>query len=143
MKKTADDTKHHKETIIAAISCLIAEADKLSIRRHVINRTTQRLNYILLEEDDMTEEDQLEQAIAHHETIAEEISNCVDNIEKEIARVRKGYNEACELKNTNAKRILLSYIADDVTLSLVNIRRTRREYQMMFIRLRELAAFWI
>lgn len=143
MSKLTDDIIHHCAAIDASLHCLIAESDKLEVRLHTINRTAHRLCYVALEEDVFEEGEQLEHAIAHHEAIASDISHCISQIEKEVHRIRDGYSQACELPVSAAKRVLVAYIADDAALSLVNIRRTRREYQLMFVRLRELAAFWI
>ena len=143
MSKLTDDITHHSAAIVAATQCLVAEANKLTVRLNLINRTAQRLAGIVLDDGLLDEEEQLEQAIAHHDAIASDISHCIRQIEKEIQRIKNGYQEATALPPSSAKRVLLAYIADDAALSLVNIRRTRREYQMVFVRLKELAAFWI
>lgn len=143
MSKLCDDITHHSAAINAAVGCLIAESNKLQIRLQTINRTTHRLQYIALEETESSEEEQLVHTIEHHEAIADDISYCITQIEQEVSRIKKGFCEANELEPIAAKRVLLAYIADDAALSLINIRRTRREYQRMFVRLRELAAFWI
>ena len=143
MNTLTDHIQQHTTTIEAGLPKLTSERDRLLVRRGAVQRMGDRLRLVLDEEDEVSEIEQLDQAIAHHDAVVADITTCLSQLDREILKINNGVTEAFKLKPSSAKRAYLSYVANDIEHSLITVRMARLEYKEVFVRLKELSEFWI
>ena len=143
MSKLTDDIRQYTNTIEVSLQRLVSERDKLRIRLSMVQQMECALHNVLQESDEMVVIEQLEEAVVQHEAIASDIASYLQHFDKELTRIKRGFAEANTLGHSSAKRAFLAYITDDLTLSLINVRQTRQEYNEVFTRLKELIQFWM
>jgi len=130
MSKSNSTSK--KQSIERVITVNVA---KLQIERYRLlsrlNRArTVMKNLLLIASSPHTYRDtEFDRLLDQYESFIAEVEMHIDHYEYKINKIKKGLQDAVSIKEKSARNLFLSYISEDATRTIANLRLVNTEYQ--------------
>jgi len=129
--KVSNSTQTDKKDVECAIANNIQKMQterhrllcRLNRARSIVKRIRHDYEAMLLSHDDT------DRLLDQYEAFISDVEVYVEHYEYEISKVKNGLKEAVSLPNSKAKRSFLTYIIDDSTRTIANLRIANTEYK--------------
>lgn len=142
MSKLAAEIRYSQSELAYTVPKLKVERVRFEARINLIKRETDKLKK-LSDNGSIDDKDGLESAITLYEANLLDAIACKDHFDVEIKKYEKAIADTSALPDSQAKNLFLEYLAGDSIRTLKGVNNTRRTYQEVVDKLRELSNYWI